>query len=130
MVQAAPITFNVDTKPHDNFVLFNGNYLLSFMSKAASGSPTLSVSVRRTGSTDVNYTYAPTLSGSWTQETNTQSLSETTTSSNLGGLQVTFTMSGTGVQYLDNAFLGTYHQYYFFQHDSVSRRISQHSSSP
>jgi hypothetical protein len=99
------IRYVIDNTPPENFVLFKGDYLLSFMSKAASGSPTISVNVERTGG-GINYTYTPTLTGSWTQEANTQTLNETATTSNLGELWITITMSGAGVQYLDNVFWG------------------------
>ena len=74
----AAATFYWDTSPAQNlFRLLNGTYVISYDAKAASGSPTLSVSASRPGTNAFSSgTFTPSLTSSWQHFTHTFTASE------------------------------------------------------
>lgn len=101
------ISYAVDNTSQGNFLYLNNSPILtSYMTKTVSGTPTVSISVARTGSGAWSYSLHPTLAGVWTQQTDTRNLTDASTSAALGEVAITVTLSGTGVQYFDNMFWG------------------------
>ncbi|MGP8260030.1 MAG: hypothetical protein ACLQM6_08780, partial [Acidobacteriaceae bacterium] len=100
---SASASFYFDSDKGDNiFVMMNGTYQLSFLAKAASGSPVLTASASRLSTGGFNCgTYTPRLSSSWAQYTFNCTASETQGGTSPGIAQVAFTATGGSV-YLDN----------------------------
>jgi hypothetical protein len=98
-----------NTSSIENFILLNGAYKTNFMAKNAAGSGTISFNVARTvGPTNFTYPLV-TPTGTWASYGSSNTFSETTTTSNLGAIFATFTITvpASGSTYLDNVFWGS-----------------------
>jgi len=95
------IQYTLDNSNSQNFLLRQGTYTRSVMSK---GTGTTVWRAERLGGANTTFTYTNT--GAWTQNTSTNAENETGTSATIGNLILTVTMIPNGTSYMDNLFYG------------------------